>query len=224
MNSLAIYLLETTLTLSVLFAFYLIFLRNETFFNLNRWYLLMCTGISFILPLLPVNWNPGIRPGTITILLQTVTISPEKIGDAVQSHFRLSEMVVAVYLIGIALLLARLFFRLLQLGVIVRSSEIREIGGLRVVNTANGSSPFSFLNLIFLNEEGIRQESLATILTHESAHIRQKHSLDLLVTEIAAIFQWFNPVVWLMIRELKTLHEYLADAAVLQPRISENDP
>ena len=220
MNSLAIYLLETTLTLSVLFAFYLIFLRNETFFNLNRWYLLMCTGISFILPLLPVNWNPGIRPGTITILLQTVTISPEKIGDAVQSHFRLSEMVVAVYLIGIALLLARLFFRLLQLGVIVRSSEIREIGGLRVVNTANGSSPFSFLNLIFLNEEGIRQESLATILTHESAHIRQKHSLDLLVTEIAAIFQWFNPVVWLMIRELKTLHEYLADAAVLQNGVS----
>jgi TonB family protein len=85
-----------------------------------------------------------------------------------------------------------------------------------------GYSPFSFFALVFINEDAIPAGRLSTILEHERIHIRQRHTVDMIVVELAAILQWFNPVIWLTGREMKSIHEYLADEGVLQTGISRS--
>jgi TonB family protein len=89
-----------------------------------------------------------------------------------------------------------------------------------VVFTDRGYSPFSFFNLVFINDKAIPPNSLETILEHDKIHIKQFHTMDLVLLELAAIVQWFNPVIWLAGREMKILHEYLADEGVLRTGIS----
>ena len=89
-----------------------------------------------------------------------------------------------------------------------------------VVFVDRGYSPFSFFNLVFINEVTLPANSLQTILEHEQVHISQHHTVDLILVELATILQWFNPIIWLAGREMKSIHEYLADEGVLQNGIS----
>jgi TonB family protein len=93
---------------------------------------------------------------------------------------------------------------------------------LRLVFVDRSYSPFSFFKLVFINEDAIPAGSLPTILEHERIHIRQNHTLDMILLELAAILQWFNPVIWLAGREMRILHEYLADEGVLKTGISRS--
>jgi TonB family protein len=75
--------------------------------------------------------------------------------------------------------------------------------------------PFSYFNTIIINRSNIVKENIDGILTHEMAHIRQFHFIDLLIVELFAVVQWFNPIIWLYERSLKEVHEYLADEATI---------
>jgi beta-lactamase regulating signal transducer with metallopeptidase domain len=94
---------------------------------------------------------------------------------------------------------------------------------VRVLGEPDGNLPFSFLRSTFVNPEVFTESELQQVLRHERAHIRQRHTWDLLFTEAVRVLQWFNPVVYLYAKELSSVHEYLADEAVLSCGTSRRD-
>jgi len=86
----------------------------------------------------------------------------------------------------------------------------------KVVYTGKRHPVFSFLNYIFIDSETESSQELEVILEHERVHIVQLHSIDLLLLEVLAIVQWFNPMVWLYLKSIKQNHEYLADQGVIK--------
>jgi len=94
---------------------------------------------------------------------------------------------------------------------------------VRVLDEPDGNLPFSFLRSVFVNPEVFTESELQQVLRHERTHIRQRHTWDLLFTEAVRVLQWFNPVIYLYARELSSVHEYLADEAVLSCGFSRRD-
>jgi hypothetical protein len=86
---------------------------------------------------------------------------------------------------------------------------------MKIVSVDKEFSPFSFLNVVFINERKITEGNLQRILAHERVHIRQHHSLDILLMELVIVLQWFNPFVWPYKKSLQETHEYLADEGVI---------
>jgi TonB family protein len=222
MNTILLILLESTICLLVLYPVYWFFLRRDTFFQVNRFYLLAMVLFSILIPLLPLQWVPSGPPSAIVILLDPVLITPAKVQHTMSAHLQWIEIAAVVYLTGVLIFLLRFGLQLIQLYRITRRFGIRESHGQKVVFVDRGYSPFSFFNLVFINEDSIPEGSLPTILEHERVHIRQFHTLDMILVEVAAILQWFNPVIWLTGREMKIIHEYLADEGVLQTGISRS--
>jgi hypothetical protein len=87
--------------------------------------------------------------------------------------------------------------------------------GLRVVICGHSGESFSFFNFVFLNKTIIADGDLDRVLAHELAHVRQRHSFDIVFAEFLTVIQWFNPFVWPYKRSLRETHEYLADRAVV---------
>ncbi|MCX6246794.1 MAG: M56 family metallopeptidase [Bacteroidetes bacterium] len=222
MNTLLLYLVESTFSMVVLFAVYWLFLRKDTFFQVNRFYLLAMILFSMLVPLFPLSWVPSGTTSAVVILLDPVLITPDKVQHTISAHIQWVEIGAVVYITGLIIFLLRFGLQLLQLYRITRRFGIKKTEGHRVVFVDRGYSPFSFFNLVFINEESVPAGSLSTILEHERIHIRQHHTLDMILLEFAAILQWFNPIVWLTGREMKTIHEYLADEGVLQTGISRS--
>ncbi|MCX6268874.1 MAG: M56 family metallopeptidase [Bacteroidetes bacterium] len=222
MNTLLLYLFESTLCLSVLFAIYWFFLRRETFFQLNRFYLLAMALFSVIFPLLPFRWTPSDPSSSVAVLLEPVMITPAKVEQELQANLHWIEIAAAIYFTGVIIFLLRFVLQLIQIQKITRRFGIRKLHGRRVVFVDRGYSPFSFFNLVYINEAAVPPDSLPTILKHEQVHIRQHHTVDMILIELATLMQWFNPVAWMVGREVKTIHEYLADEGVLQNGISRH--
>ncbi len=222
MNTILLYLFESTLCIGVLYAIYWFFLRRDTFFLVNRFYLLAMVIFSMLLPLLPLEWVSRGSAAGMVIFLEPVIITPEKVQLTLMNHLGWMEIAAVVYLTGVVIFLLRFVMQMIQLYLITRRFGIRSHNGQRVVFVDRGYAPFSFFNLVFINEKVLPNESLSAILAHERVHIRQRHTLDMILIELAGILQWFNPVIWLAGREMKTIHEYLADEAVLQNGISRH--
>jgi TonB family protein len=217
-----LYLFESTICLLVLYPVYWFFLRRDTFFQVNRFYLVAMVLFSMLVPLLPLHLvSPG-PPSSLVILLDPVLITPAKVQHTLSANLQWIEIAAIVYITGALIFFLRFGVQLIQLYRITRRFGIKESHGQRVVFVDRGYSPFSFFNLVFINEEIIPPGSLVNILEHERVHIRQYHTLDMILVEIAAILQWFNPIIWLTNREMKTIHEYLADEGVLQTGISRS--
>ena len=94
---------------------------------------------------------------------------------------------------------------------------------VRVLGEPDGNLPFSFLRSVFVNPEVFTESELQQVLRHERTHIRQHHTWDLLFKEAVRVMQWFNPFIYLYTRELSSVHEYLADEAVLSCGTSRRD-
>jgi TonB family protein len=220
MKTMLIYLFESTFCISALYAIYWFFMRRDTYFMLNRIYMLGIILVSMLLPLLPLNWIPASPSASVVIWLQPVLITPGRVQQTMMEHLQWMEVAAVVYLTGVVIFFTRLAMQLIQLWLITRRFGIVTIEGERVVSVDRGYAPFSFFNLVFINREMVPEKKMTAILEHERVHIRQFHSIDMMLYELTTIFQWFNPVVWMAGRELKSIHEYLADEGVLQNGIS----
>lgn len=217
MNALMAYLAGTAACTAVFWGIYRLFLRRETFFGLNRAYLLAASAAAFILPALPTGLVPVTAAGsTLPVVLETVVITPGKLAEAAGSNFHILSYLPWLYAAGAAIFGLRLLLQMTGILRLIVRFGVRRRSGMRVVPVGSGFAPFSFFGLVFVDHARLHEEGLETILAHERVHIRQRHSADLLALELAAAVQWFNPLAWAMIREMKTLHEYLADHGVLQ--------
>jgi hypothetical protein len=125
------------------------------------------------------------------------------------------EILMFIYIAISILLLGRFLFRLGQLAALTKGNEIQRINGTKVVYLDKNCSTFSFFNWIFLQKSHTVDKDFSRILTHELVHIKQYHSLDIILIELLSIVLWFNPFVWPYKKSLREIHEYLADQAVI---------
>lgn len=216
------YLLTASLYLLLFYGCYGLLLHRNTFFGLNRAYLLTSVALSLLLPLLelPTETANALPVGAITLPAFT-TGGPQPVQP---NGFTTTDWLWLLYGLGVLVMLARLglnvraVFQLIQRGVTERRVDFT------LVRLPDNSSPsFSFGQYLVLNHTDSMTEPNALIL-HEAAHIRQRHTLDVLFLEVVQAAFWFNPVLWNYKRALQIVHEFLADRAAVYQTTPANEP
>lgn len=215
------YFLKVNGAIALFYLFYRLCFYRDTFFGLRRAMLLAFFGIAFLYPLLDVpDWMRGRMPMAETVsLYASVWLGPEaeqSAGHGDGGWLLPANWLIFVYVAGAVLGSVRFLVRLGSVAVLSARCGKAEIRGIRVRLQGRGGEPCSFFNLIFIDPAGYGEKELEEILTHELAHVRQLHSLDVLLCEWLAAVCWINPFVWLMRREVRRNLEYLADRSVLR--------
>ncbi len=238
------YLLKSSLLLAVLYGGFALLLSRETFHRLNRLALLSVLVASMVLPLIRLTMqkpefldfketelampemtpevknggiaNPYIQSGRIANPTEQKG-QTEQTGQTIANPTQEDCFVVgeAVYLLGLLVSLAIFFVELYRLFHEIKGGvHTKDELGNTVVIHGGDFAPFSFLHYIIISASDY-EHLRRPILAHEQAHIRLGHTWDLLLLEAAKAVQWFNPFVYLLGRDLKAVHEYEADDAVL---------
>ena len=223
MNSLFLYLFESGVSLALLYSTYWLFLKKDTFFNRNRIYLAVSILFSITIPLINIRLAPGTNSIVQIIQLNEILITPE-ISRSFTSIFltKSVSLLLVIYLLGVSFFSGILIFRLYQIWNWIRKGESSTSGNINIIRVQQNISPFSFFNWIFLPERYTDEFENDEIINHEKVHIRQLHTVDLLISELLIVFQWFNPIVWLYRFSFKEIHEYTADSFVLKKGILVN--
>lgn len=220
------YTLKVGICLIAYYLFYKLLFSRETFHRVNRIALVGLMLASFLIPLIHIELERNVVTGNIDIEQQLMMVGVG-IPDEEVSEISMQQLIFAcllvVYPVGIAMMFVRVAVVYISLWKTLRRGKITEHEGLgediKLIVHDNSIAPFSWLNYIVVNEKDLAEDAEA-ILTHELGHIRQRHSWDILLTELAQIVQWWNPAIWLMRRELQTIHEYEADEYVLNQGIN----
>ncbi|WP_018617829.1 M56 family metallopeptidase [Spirosoma luteum] len=207
------YLLTASLYLLLFYGCYGLLLRRNTFFGLNRLYLLISVVLSLVLPLvqLPVETASSLPVGTITLPDFSVGTS----NPAEPHGLTPAQWLWLLYGVGVVILFSRLGLNLRAVFRLIHSGTAERKTDYTLIRLPNNASPsFSFGRYLVLNQTDSLTEPNA-LIQHEAAHIRQRHTADVLFLEVVQAFLWFNPVLWLYKRALQEVHEFLADRAAI---------
>ena len=213
MKEIIIYLLKSSLWVGVFWMIYWLFLRKETFYKFNRFFLLFGLVVSFILPFCIYKY-------TIELNLPQITVADSYgVAAPINQGFTISPWVaiILLHVVGALFLLFRHLRGALKLKkLILRNGFCRE-SGVKVVHTQDVDSTFSVFSYIFIDFSScISEVERKLIYEHERAHINQYHWIDLMIIHAVCIIQWFNPFVWVYLNSIKQNHEFLADQEVLK--------
>ena len=216
-----IYLLKVNAGIALFYAFYKLFCQRDTFFLWRRFALLSFLGISFLYPLFDIqDWvmeQPAIYElaDYYTVLMNTeeVTAAAPVAYEAPQRPDLLT-LFTYLYYTGVLVMSLRFIIQLVSICRIRWKGQVVYLNGQRIISLPSEFNPFSFFGWIFLYLPKLEEESREEILMHEQTHARQWHSVDVIVSELANIFCWFNPFSWLLKGEIRLNLEYLADNQV----------
>ncbi|MDN0073002.1 M56 family metallopeptidase [Bacteroides caecigallinarum] len=216
-----IYLLQVNLGIILFYALYKLICTRDTLFNSRRLILILALILPFIIPLIDIREWMETRDSLVmlTNFDYSTTIPEIVVGTAGTEPgnqvFVISEWIKNIYIAGILALSVRLIVQTISLYLIILRTPEKTVNGIRIKCMKDKSGPFSFFNWIFLNPDNVKEEEMSEILTHEMAHVRQKHSIDVIISELVNICCWINPFAWLMKREVRLNLEFLADRKVM---------
>ncbi len=209
MSNFLLYMVESGVCLGLFYLVYWAFLRKETFFTINRFFLMFSIPLSFLIPL--INLTSPLK--TAPPIEQRHLFAP--VSNLQTNSFGLMDILWVIYLAGVGLFLARFVFKIAQLLLLIKKNGYQKYGRINLVFIEEDSAPFSFFNFFFLNKSNVSQRDLLRIIDHELVHINQYHTIDLMIIELLTIVEWFNPFVRPYKTSLKETHEYLADNHVI---------
>ena len=208
---------KVAVALLVFYLFYRFLLKKETFHRFNRVVLVGTALLSFLLPLCvitihrPMEIVP-VSPVEPVIVSDLPAVEMAPTLQASQAWWPLA--LTCLYWAGVAFVLARVLVS--SIGKLIRRGEVVcEEDGCKIIVTDREIDPFSWMHCIVLSRQDWEAPH-ESILTHEKAHITCGHSREVLLVDILSALQWFNPAIWMLRADLKELHEYEADDAVLR--------
>ena len=225
MEELINYLLKASLAIAIFYSVYWLFLRRETLFRTNRFFLIVSLILSMVLPFMGFRYTSYISSDSANLFteinknfqsLSEISLS----ADSLHTGFSWQNVILAVYLTGLAIFFLRIIWQCVDLLILIGKNGISRTNEMNIVCNNKYGLPFSFFNIVFINPKFHYGTDLTNILTHEKVHIRENHWFDLLVVELLTTIFWFNPFVWLFERSIKQNHEYLADEGVLAQGLS----
>lgn len=215
MYELLTYSFKTGVCLAVFYLFFKLLLSRDTLHRFNRIVVLTAVALSFVLPLCVitvVRELPALPEAAGGMLQYELSAEPEPEPEP----FPWERAAAGVFLAGVAVTLGRTLRSLGSVLRLIRRGRREQLeDGTVLVRMDQAVTPFSWGRYIVISD-GDYAQSGTEILIHERAHLRLHHSWDLLFTDLAGCLQWFNPAMWLLRRELRAIHEYEADEAVLR--------
>ena len=224
------YLIKFSISLTVLYVFYRAVLRPLTFYRWNRFYLLGYALLSFFIPL--INISDFIHRDSGGYETYFVYIpSVDHIGG-LQSLASIpwwktltaAQWLLILFFTGVTVMLIRFLLQMMALRRFRQKSRLlSNENGVALYETDAKAVPFSFGRSIFINPSSHNQEELERIIQHEFVHVRQLHTIDLLMAELLCIVNWFNPFAWLVRHAIRQNLEFLADDQVLKSGLEKKD-
>lgn len=193
---------------------YILFLKKETFFTANRWFLLSGLFTAAFLPLLTITKTVIVEPTNATpfqILMPEAENYTEAVAD---QAFTINwfYVLIGIYVLISAILLLRLVIDLFRIKAIIKGSNSKKEKQYTIIDTTGITLPFSFFSYIVYNSKAVEPEELNDILKHEKVHSSQKHSADIIIGQLFTILFWFNPFIWLYKKTISQNLEFIADA------------
>ena len=227
MGILFVYILKSSFCLAVFYLFYRLLLSRETFHRFNRIALLGILLLSCLLPFVevsvrrPVEMYQTMMTWEQWLLLADLAGTETHAVQVQENVLTWIQGLLLVYLFGILFFMLRNIYSLFGLWVLLKSGRREKVSDyvVTVVKAVlivheRDISPFSWMRYIVISQKDLHENG-REILTHELAHIRNRHSWDLFAADICIFFQWFNPAAWLLKQELQNIHEYEADETVI---------
>lgn len=205
------YLLKASAVVTLFYLCYKLFLQRETFFESNRWFLLIGLVIAFTMPFIVIPIYVSAEPAQLQNILVTGDTIPVATAINSEKPFDILQLIIGSYIIGVLFFLGRFILQFGSLGFILLNNDRKKKGPYTYIKTNNTTSPFSFFKWIVYNPNQFSETELKQILTHEKIHAGQYHSIDIIITRLASIIFWFNPIVWLYKKELQQNLEFIAD-------------
>ncbi len=231
MMALLVYSIKSALVLTLLYLPYTLMLRQESFFRMNRITLLTILMLALVLPMVDIPSlatpaQPVVYEMQQRIMLMTQEAESQWGQDTLchgMSQSILSPMclLALVYIIGICLALCIRLWQLFRIGQIIRGGCLwtDKSGEATIYCHIDDVAPFSWMRSIVISESDYKPFG-REILLHEKAHVLSLHSMDILFLTLVETVQWWNPIVYLLGRSLRDVHEYEADDYVLHQGIS----
>lgn len=223
------FILKSTISIFVIYILYKIFLSKENIPVFKRYFLLF--GILFSVIISFVSIEPNVQiPETINRIsvhsqIQEITSSDPVVqfsGNKDQSHIK--WFLYGIYFLITLALLLRYIHNVKRLVCLKKDNRLYKCNGYKIVILEQDISPFSFLKTMFISQNDYNNASIKKeVLIHELAHIKQNHSIDILLIEFLQVICWFNPFIWLYKKEMRLNHEYLADRQVIAGGINPID-
>jgi bla regulator protein BlaR1 len=190
-------------------------LRKLTFYTLNRAYLVLGIIFSSVYPLINID-DFVYRHQQLAAPVQRVVLNWKAPAEQFIQQPGYWYWATVIFWLGAVVFASRLLVQLFSLYKLYRNSKPETIHDHNVRITAANISPFSFWQNIYINPDNIDGTDLPSILRHEQIHVKEWHTLDILLAEISVIFYWFNPGVWLMKRAVRENIEFITDRKILQ--------
>ena len=210
-----VYILKSSVCLTIFYLFYKLLLSRDTFHRFNRIALLSLIMLSVIIPFCEITLEEAtaIQRPVMDLENLLAAVSMRTSAESASQPVWLRVMVIA-YIIGGILTLCQFAYSFYALFRLMRQGTPKLVDGIHLILTDQPVAPFSWMQTIVISRKDF-EESGIEIMTHEMAHIKARHSIDLLISEICILFHWFNPSVWLLRQDLQNIHEYEADESVL---------
>ena len=218
MQELIIYLLKSSGLLAAFYLAYYFLLRKETFFTSNRWFLLTGLITSAILPsffiekIVFVEAPKFVQNPVINTISNSVPTT-----EIIEKSIEIDWFQIGIYVYGIIalLLLLKVLFNLISLFKVLDYKQLTKEDKFRYLDVNENLSPFSFFNYIVYNSSLYSESELQSILLHEKIHSAQKHSFDVLITNLFSVLFWFNPFMYLYKKAVTQNLEYIADSEAI---------
>jgi len=217
MENLLIYFLKVNGLIVLFYLMYVLFLRKETFFTSNRWYLISGLVLSLLLPLITFTKTIWIEPEPIVyenvkpIIHSTFETIPVE-----ETPFDWTLLVIGAYSAIVSLVLLKIGIELYSFYKKIQKQNKQKEVDYTLVDSNSAENPFSFFSYIVINKEMFTEEELQHILTHESIHVKQKHSFDVLLGKVFCALFWANPIIWLYRKAMLQNLEFIADNETFQ--------
>ena len=223
MSFLFAYIIKLSISLAVVFLFYWFLLRRLTFHQWNRWYLLLYSALSFAFA--SIDISPLLKQheegyGAVQTYIPSLAEN-QVIQYAVSHDWTWKEAVIVFIGMGITIMFMRLLVQQISIYRLRRKSTLISGEGVRLYQVEAPIMPFSYGNSIFVNQHQHGEEELKEIIRHEFIHVKQRHTIDMLVAEWICILNWYNPFAWMIKAAIRQNLEYIADQYVLNQGIDK---
>ena len=217
------YLIKFSISVGLLYLFYYLVLLPLTFYQWNRFYLVCYSLLSFVIPFINITEWLAVKNIDNSYLVNSIPAV-----DKLTSHsFNTSgernilspvlswNFAGLLFIAGAFIMLTRISYQYLSLRALKRKAVLLKTGDFKFYDVNNAIAPFSFANAIFINSRLYNEEEFNKILEHEFVHVKQKHTIDIVVAELICVVNWFNPFAWLIRKSIRQNLEFIADKNVL---------
>lgn len=221
MLSTAYYFLQVIFCSAVMMGYYWLVLRDKKFHQYNRFYLMSVLIMSWIIPLIKIQWTKPVTSDAQVINFISIVADNNAEIDAnlanTNYQFTWEGFAVAAYFLIAAIMLSLLVVGLIRLYVLLKKHSCKNVGDVYLILTQVKGTPFSFFRYIFWHEAiDLRSDAGQKMLEHELTHVQQKHSIDKVLIQVVLVAGWFNPFFWLLKKEMEMIHEFIADNKSVQ--------